>query len=285
MQIFYNNEQLTQLIRNLYELTGVWANFFDANGVDLHVCGQDNEFCRRMNADPEGHARCEACDRQATKKCAALRGVYSYRCHAGLCETILPVFDKGEIVAFMIFGQYLQDAPREQQWEDTRRRLGWFGGDMQAMRRAYDRICQLSEEKQAAYANVLYALTYYIQLKGVIRATELSDTQRLEIYINEHYAEKFSFARVAQELGVGSTKLCALAKKLSGGKTLTRLVAERRVEEAKKLLLTAGTSVSSVAVQVGFDDYNYFTKTFKAVTGMTPTAWRRQCRESLGTQR
>lgn len=276
MQVLYNNDRLKGLLRSLHELTDIWANFFDAEGRDMHVCGQENDFCRRINADPEGHARCVACDVAAAKHCAELRGEYNYRCHAGLRETILPVFDKGEIVAYMIFGQYLDETPIEQQWENTRRCLAdWYMGDIDAQRAAFYKLRQLSAEKCAAYADILGALTSYIQLKGVIRAAELSDTQRLEMYINDHFAEKLSLARVSQALGVGTTKLCALAKKLSGGKTLTRMIAERRVEEAKKLLIGGDLSISAVAVQVGFDDYNYFTKTFKAVTGMTPTAWRR----------
>lgn len=275
MQVLYNNDRLIQLLQSLHELTDIWANFFDADGRDMHVCGQENEFCRRINADPEGHARCLACDAAAAKHCAELRAEYNYRCHAGLRETILPVFDKGEIVAYMIFGQYLDESPIEQQWENAKRCLDWYTGDIEAQRAAFYKLRQLSAEKCAAYADILGALTSYIQLKGVIRAAELSDTQRLEMYINDHFSEKLSLARVSEALGVGTTKLCALAKKLSGGQTLTRMIAERRVEEAKKLLLGGDLSVSAVAVQVGFDDYNYFTKTFKAVTGMTPTAWRR----------
>lgn len=275
MQVLYNNDRLIQLLQSLHELTDIWANFFDADGRDMHVCGQENEFCRRINADPEGHARCLACDAAAARHCAELRAEYNYRCHAGLRETILPVFDKGEIVAYMIFGQYLDESPIEQQWENAKRCLDWYTGDIEAQRAAFYKLRQLSAEKCAAYADILGALTSYIQLKGVIRAAELSDTQRLEMYINDHFSEKLSLARVSEALGVGTTKLCALAKKLSGGQTLTRMIAERRVEEAKKLLLGGDLSVSAVAVQVGFDDYNYFTKTFKAVTGMTPTAWRR----------
>lgn len=281
MQVLYNNERLIQLLRSLHELTGIWANFFDAEGRDIHVCGQDNEFCRRINADPEGHARCLACDAQAARNCAATRAVYSYRCHAGLRETLLPVFDKGEIVAFIVFGQYLDETPMEEQWENTRRCLDWFGGDMTVQKEAFYRLRQLSAEKCAAYADILGALTSYIQLKGVIRTAELSDLQRLGMFIDEHYAEKLSLKRVSEALGIGTTKLCALAKKLSGGQTLTHMIAERRVEEAKKLLLGGDLSVSTVAVQVGFDDYNYFTKTFKAVTGMTPTAWRRHSERAL----
>ena len=40
-----------------------------------------------------------------------------------------------------------------------------------------------------------------------------------------------SLASVSAQLHIGRTKLCRLAKELSGGRTLTWLIARRRIEE------------------------------------------------------
>ena len=73
MNVLFNNERLLRLISNLHTLTGIWANIFDENGKDIQIIGSQNPFCQRINATPEGHARCEACDAAAVKKCSALR--------------------------------------------------------------------------------------------------------------------------------------------------------------------------------------------------------------------
>ena len=105
-----------------------------------------------------------------------------------------------------------------------------------------------------------------------------TELQKLEMYLDEHYTEKLSLKRISSELNIGRTKLCLLAKELSGGKTLSWLIAQRRVNAAKKLLLQGNIPVSEVAEAVGVSDYNYFTKVFRSATGTTPSAYRKNPR-------
>ena len=137
---------------------------------------------------------------------------------------------------------------------------------------------QLSRPEMNAYGEILEALALYIRQEGMIRSAEYTDLQKLELYLDEHYMEPLSLGRISSDLHVGTTKLCALAKKLSGGSTLTRIIAERRVAAAKELLTKTDAPVAAVAEKVGFSDYNYFTKIFRSVTGMTPSAYRKENR-------
>ena len=103
----------------------------------------------------------------------------------------------------------------------------------------------------------------------MIQATEYTDLQRLEIYLDCHYMEKLSLASISSALGISRTKLCTLAKRLSGGKTLSQMIAERRVSAAKPLLIQTDQPIALVAESVGIADYNYFTKIFRSATGLT----------------
>ena len=93
--------------------------------------------------------------------------------------------------------------------------------------------------------------------------------------------EKLSLASVSQQLHIGRTKLCALAKELSGGRTLSWLIAQRRIEAAKRLLLQSSLPISAVAEEVGIGDYNYFSKVFRSVAGVTPSLFRKNARRAL----
>ena len=281
MNILYNDERLLRLISNLLTLTDIRANIFDVNGKDIHLdVNMHKPFCQLINGTATGTARCQTCDAKAVATCAELRGVYSYRCHAGVCETIFPVIDGGIPVAFLVFGQLLDDSPMEEQWEQAKTRVSWYEGDMEELRKAFFSFRQYSSEEIDAYTEILKALASYIQLEGMIRTAEHSDTQKLELYLDNHYMEKLSLQSISDELHIGRTKLCALAKRLSGGKTLTHMIATRRVNAAKSLLLQGDEPVSSVAEQCGFNDYNYFTKIFKSLTGMTPSAYRKEMQKS-----
>ena len=120
MNILFNSEKLRRLLADLYVLAGIQTNIFDKNGADIQIFGNHSDFCRMMNDCPEGHRRCVCSDRLAVQHSAETRSPYMYRCHAGLREVVVPIFDGGEPVAFMGFGQVLDDAPYEEQWERTR---------------------------------------------------------------------------------------------------------------------------------------------------------------------
>lgn len=275
MKILFNNDKLMRLLGNLHIYTGIKTSIFDAGGKELLAFGGRMEFCRLINADPEGHRRCVSCDTQAAERCAQAGSIYRYRCHAGLCEVTLPLYESGVAIAFLSFGQYLDTSPVERQWEWTERELDWYKGDMKALREAFWDLRQYSYQEVTAYAEILDALTVYILREGLVRSVAYTDIQRLRMYLDEHFRESLTLGRISADLRIGTTKLCALAKELSGGRTMTRLIAQRRVEEACAMLLQDDTPVSAVAERVGYNDYNYFTKVFKAITGMTPSAYRK----------
>lgn len=275
--VLINSDKLKRLLTSLYLIAGIQTNIYDKNAVDIQLFGNHADFCRVMNASPAGHERCLKCDREGVRRCAETRKPYRYRCHAGLWEVIIPIFDSGEPVAFLAFGQLLDDAPYREQWNTTLASLSWYDGDMLELRDCFWRLIRMSESKRRAYEDVLYALTSYIQLERIIRSAELSDEQRLLDYIDKHYMEKLSLKKISAELHMGTTKLCAVAKKISGGDgSVTKLTAQRRVDEAKLLLANRSLSVAEIAERVGFSDYNYFTKIFKKTVGVTPSEFRTQ---------
>ena len=49
-----------------------------------------------------------------------------------------------------------------------------------------------------------------------------------------------------------------------------------KIEKAKQLLRENELSVKEIAERLAFNEPNYFTKTFKRITGMTPTAYKRR---------
>lgn len=55
---------------------------------------------------------------------------------------------------------------------------------------------------------------------------------------------------------------------------LKKILNERLMQEARKLLLSSELSVSEISYKLNFDDNSYFTKVFKKQTGLTPRRFR-----------
>jgi AraC family transcriptional regulator len=62
------------------------------------------------------------------------------------------------------------------------------------------------------------------------------------------------------------------------GLTLHQFILDRRIAKAKQLL-SQETSLTMVALELGFANHGHFTATFHARTGMTPSEYRRRIRE------
>ena len=278
MNTLFDEEQLRRLIANLKILTGVPANILDPEGRDINLFRGHPPFCRAINDLPEGHERCIACDQCKIRHYTAERGFQFYRCHVGICEAVMPLYDRKNPLAYLAVGCYLDDSPMEEQWEHTRSLLDWWPGGPDSLKEAFFQFRQYSQQEVQAYAETLEALSAYIQLKGMILATEQTDAQKLALYLDEHYMEKLSLASISRHLHIGRTKLCAIAKELSKGETLSWLIAQRRINAAKRLLLQSNMPISAVAESVGISDYNYFSKVFRSMTGTTPSTFRKKVR-------
>ncbi len=64
----------------------------------------------------------------------------------------------------------------------------------------------------------------------------------------------------------------------STGLTLIDYVQNLRVEEAKRLLESAGMAVDEISAAVGYEDPAFFRRLFKRRTALTPSQYRRMFR-------
>jgi len=56
--------------------------------------------------------------------------------------------------------------------------------------------------------------------------------------------------------------------------SLKKILKDRLMQEARKLILSTQLSVSEISYKLNFDDNSYFTKVFKKETGLTPKRFR-----------
>ncbi len=93
-------------------------------------------------------------------------------------------------------------------------------------------------------------------------------------YIEEHLAEPISLAALAQLVGLSASYFCR-AFSQSFGMPPQRYQLSRRIERARTLLTNHFASVTDVGLTVGYNDASAFCTAFRRVTGLTPSAYRR----------
>ncbi len=65
-------------------------------------------FCNVIKATRKGQARCERCERNAAYAAASTQCTQIYQCHAGLTDTMTPIFINGSYAGVLCIGQFLR---------------------------------------------------------------------------------------------------------------------------------------------------------------------------------
>lgn len=92
-------------------------------------------------------------------------------------------------------------------------------------------------------------------------------------YVEKHYAQPLDVRKVADLASLTVPAFCRYFKRMTQV-TFTDFVNEYRVNQARRMLQSSRT-VADVGFAVGFNNLSHFNKTFRAVTGQTPSAYRK----------
>lgn len=93
--------------------------------------------------------------------------------------------------------------------------------------------------------------------------------------VERDYASDMGVADYARNLGVTPTHLTRCCKQTCGRPALS-LLNDRVIYEARVLLRDTRQPVGSIAKSLGFASAAYFTRSFQARAGLTPSAFRRK---------
>jgi AraC family transcriptional regulator, transcriptional activator of pobA len=93
-------------------------------------------------------------------------------------------------------------------------------------------------------------------------------------FIETHYTESISLTDVAEAVGRSSAYLTTFVGHLTG-RTVLEWIAQRRMAQARRLLLETDENLNTICNQVGYRDRNGFIRLFRRLYGTTPGAWRR----------
>jgi AraC family transcriptional activator of pobA len=109
---------------------------------------------------------------------------------------------------------------------------------------------------------------------SVAPGREAALVARFRAQIEARLGEGWSAARHAQALGVSVSRLRA-ACAAAGGQAPIRMIRERTMIEARRLLTHGTSPVSAIAYALGFADAAYFSRWFAREEGVPPGVYRR----------
>lgn len=143
----------------------------------------------------------------------------------------------------------------------------------------------LDEQKQktpgheaALYAGLVRMIVYLSRQYTKARSSEARELLRLGTLLREieHITdEKVTLADLARKAGMSKVHFIRVFKRATGDTPLQYRV-KNRIRKAMTLLRDSPhLNITDVAYQCGFNDSNYFTRTFRKVAGTSPLKYRK----------
>lgn len=116
------------------------------------------------------------------------------------------------------------------------------------------------------------------QDKGGVALLNVGLDERIEVAVryllDKLHDPGLAPSSIAGHVGLDLWQFCRKFRAATG-MTCNEFIAERRMQEARRLLARPDLLIKEVAYRVGFEDANYFSRRFKSVVGTSPTSYRK----------
>ncbi|MFC4025541.1 helix-turn-helix domain-containing protein [Oceanobacillus longus] len=93
-------------------------------------------------------------------------------------------------------------------------------------------------------------------------------------YIHLHLEDALTLNKIASKIHVNASHLSRKFK-ADTNMNIIDYINQKRVEEAKLYLQKGNVSITEIALMIGFNDLNYFSRVFKKSTSMSPSQYRK----------
>lgn len=272
MEIAINKDKVSRLLSAFNKFTNITISLFDNKLNLITDAGKWQPYCLAIGKRKDLHRKCENCNIDNAHIALDKRKTHIYTCHAGIVEIIEPIFVNNILIAYIMLGKFRDAEMTYSSKEIMLAAVADYDLDVDVLERAYDELPSLDKSSIDAAITLLKMCVSYIIMEKYIMFEEKISV-KIDDYITANIKEKITVDKLCDVFNMSRRALYALFK-TEFGCSVKEYVAQKRIDKAKQLLQTTDSSVSEIAEAVGFSDYNYFIRSFKAASGSTPLKFK-----------
>lgn len=138
---------------------------------------------------------------------------------------------------------------------------------------------QFQKEYQHALLNtLLFSLILHARKQEPQPQEKQERINQVIQYIHTHYQEDITLEDLSQRFYVSPSYLCREFKRHTR-RTLVQYINVTRIMNAQRKILETELNITQVSEETGFSNLTHFNRTFKSVTGVSPSAYRKTHRK------
>lgn len=271
INIKYDIDKIKTVISDFANITGLSIALVDVDFNILVTYAYNIPlFCEKLQANPQGFLKCIESDIKLFEKGSAEKKFVSHTCHAGLTDSVMPIIKDGVVGGYVLFGRVREGDSFDEIYPD----LKWLDADYESLRKYYMQVACFNKSQIESISHLCSKILFENAIE-----IELDKSLQLAVsYIEKNLGGDLSVQSICQSCHVSKNTLYKQFKEVYGC-TVNEYIIGKKVEKAKKLLLTTRKTVSEVGEEVGIFDAAQFSRTFKKTTGVSPNEYRNSRKE------
>ena len=273
--IYIKYDALKNVTQYLHILTGAQIAILDSEGRTVYGSPDiQNEYCSLIAEKCGDLDKCMSSDKLAAKQCKETFEEYSYICHAGIGETIVPLTYEQKIYLYVMIGQYINKEHEDEHLCGFRNYCKNKESVCKDLACAYDKLPKLSTSKLRASIEIVKLLFVSLWENDIVKVRKNDLFLKIEKYIDDNISEMLTVHTICEHFFISKNYLYRLFEQYSG-LSVKKFIINKRILLAKNLLESSNDTITEISQKVGIPNYNVFIQLFKNDVGISPAKYRK----------
>lgn len=275
--IEYNFKVLSKYLSSLSLLIKTNISIFDEDGKSSDARNLNVfPFCDFIKDDVR--KKCALSDKKAIDMMRKQESPTYYYCHFGLIEMILKFQVDAKSAFYILIGPFRDPKKLNENLEHIKEYCSLFKKDDKELIKKYKLIPRFSKDKFDSIKEMISIIVDYAKTTKLIAAKDNFLENELDPYIEKNIANNIKVKDVCKALYVTSKQLERIVK-IYANTTPKKYILKYKIVRAYSDIIYTNLSLSEIAANYGFDDYNYFVRVFKKINGEVPSKIRQKKRD------
>ncbi|MEN7972483.1 MAG: PocR ligand-binding domain-containing protein [Verrucomicrobiota bacterium] len=268
------HQKVSEIFDLYTELHDIRISLFTPDGRIIYpdAVGRPNcRYCSMLRETLGMDSKCRALDREMMQSALEQGRMVTYTCHAGMMEAVAPLRVDGQLVGFVMPGQFRSEtapaiSPYAGRWE-----AGQGDAGLQA---EYEQTPVYSAGKIETLLSMLQLLMEFIISNHLIHHKDYDLVAPIINRMQEHPEQELTLEHAAQVVGRSPSTVSRLFRKVTG-RSFKQYQVCHRLELATRLLQSKPNwPIAEIARTVGYDDPLYFSRAFHRKFNCSPSEYR-----------
>lgn len=246
-----------------------------------------NSFCMQIKSNQALWDRCLRMKHDILNKSRKLKKTYFGMCYCGVEEYIVPILCSDIVIGVICVGEFCIN--KKLSHYRISKISKEFGIDLKILEEKFikstreniqdlitvESLLSIVAEYLSNFYTTLVSTHKDIALKNVKTSSESYILSHTLEYINHNYINAITVLDIAYFCHCSESYINHLFKK-NMRVNIKAYINKLRLEQSKEFLLSTSDNISEIAINVGFNDPNYFSNVFTKVYGFSPTEFKKR---------